>query len=206
MTSIGCEAFWVYRPQTEKLKKLDFLDMRFRIVLYFFLLRFDVLFDSVARQMRAGFCRKEDRKVMEKRMLSVIMVVLFGVLFLTVSILTAADAPKVPEEVKIENQGYTKDKKGHVKFSHNKHVTDYKAVCAECHHEYNDKGENTWKEGAPVKKCVECHDIKAKKGKVMKLQNAYHRNCKNCHKAYVKDHAESKAPYKKCTQCHQKKS
>ena len=39
------------------------------------------------------------------------MAVLFGVLFLTVGILTAADAP---DEVKIENEGYTKDKKGPV--------------------------------------------------------------------------------------------
>ena len=113
------------------------------------------------------------------------MAVLFGVLFLTVGILTAADAP---DEVKIENEGYTKDKKGPVILSHNIHSTDHKVVCTECHHEYNDKGENTWKEGASVKKCIECHDPKAKKGKVMKLQNAYHRNCKNCHKAYIKEH------------------
>ena len=131
------------------------------------------------------------------------MAVLLGVLFVTVGILTAAD---VPEEVVIENEGYAKDKKGPVKLSHNKHVTDYKAVCTECHHEYNDKGENQWKEGKPVKKCSACHDLKEKKGKVMKLQNAFHRNCKDCHKAYLKDHADSKAPYKKCTQCHQKKS
>ena len=140
---------------------------------------------------------------MKKRPLPLVVAVLFGVMFLTVGLLTAAD---VPDEVMIENQGYAKDIKGPVKLSHKKHVEDYKAVCTECHHDYNDKGENMWKEGAPVKKCIECHDPKEKKGKVMKLQNAYHRNCKNCHKAYVKDHSESKAPYRKCNDCHGKKS
>jgi hypothetical protein len=140
---------------------------------------------------------------MKDKHLTLIIAVLAGMLLLTVGALTAAD---VPDDIMIQSEGYTKDKKGPVKLSHKKHVDEYKVVCNECHHEYNEKGENTWKEGLPVKKCSACHDPKEKKGKVMKLQNAYHRNCKNCHKAYIKDHAESKAPYRKCNDCHEKKS
>jgi hypothetical protein len=140
---------------------------------------------------------------MYKRSFTLVIIVLFGVLFLTVGLLIAAD---VPDVIMIDSQGYARDIKGPVKLSHKKHVEEYKAVCTECHHEFNEKGENTWKEGAPVKKCGACHDPKAKQGKVMKLQNAFHRNCKNCHKSYVKDHADSKAPYRKCNDCHEKKS
>ena len=139
---------------------------------------------------------------MKKRLLTLVMVVFTGLLFLTVGALIAAD---VPDEVTIENEGYKKDKKGPVKLSHKKHHEDYKLACTECHHDYND-GKNVWKDSDPVKKCSECHNPLKKEGKVKKLQNAYHRNCKTCHKAYIKENPDSKAPYKKCTKCHQKKS
>ncbi len=139
---------------------------------------------------------------MKKRLLTLVMVVFTGLLFLTVGALTAAD---VPDDVKIENKGYQKDKKGHVKFSHKKHHEEYKAACTDCHHDYKD-GKNVWKDSDKAEKCSKCHNPLKKEGKVKKLQNAYHRNCKNCHKAYIKDHPDSKAPYKKCTKCHEKKS
>ena len=139
---------------------------------------------------------------MNKKLLSLLVVVFAGLLFLGVGVLTAAD---VPDEVNIENQGYKKDKKGPVKLSHKKHSTDYKVACTDCHHDYKD-GKNCWKEGDPVKKCGDCHDPQKKDGKVMKLQNAYHKNCKNCHKALVKEGKSDKAPFKKCNQCHAKKA
>ena len=138
---------------------------------------------------------------MNNRLLTLIMVVFAGMLFLTVGVLTAAD---VPDEVTIENKGYQKDKKGPVKLSHKKHI-DYGVACTDCHHEYKD-GKNVWKEGAPVKKCSECHNPLKKDGKTKKLQNAYHRNCKNCHKEVIAKEPTKKAPFKKCTECHQKKS
>jgi hypothetical protein len=139
---------------------------------------------------------------MNKRLLTLATVIFAGLLFLTVGVLTAAN---VPDEVKIENKGYQKDKKGHVKFSHKKHHDDYKAACTECHHDYKD-GKNVWKDADPVKKCSECHNPLKKDGKIDKLQNAYHKNCKNCHKEIIAKDATKKAPYKKCTECHQKKS
>jgi hypothetical protein len=137
---------------------------------------------------------------MNKRLLTLVTVIFAGLLFLTVGALIAADVPK---DFMIQNEGYKKDKKGPVPFSHKGHSG---VACTECHHEFKEDGKNVWKEGNPVKKCSDCHNLLKKEGKVMKLQNAYHRNCKNCHKAYVKDNPKSEAPYKKCTKCHQKRS
>ena len=135
---------------------------------------------------------------MNKKLLAVLIVLFTGLVFTAVGVLTAAD---VPDEFKIENKGYKKDKKKPVSFHHKKHAEEYKAACTDCHHEY-EGDKNVWKEGQPVKKCSACHDPKKKSGKVMKLQNAYHRNCKDCHKKLNDD---KKAPFKKCTGCHAKK-
>ena len=70
---------------------------------------------------------------MNKKMLSVLVVVLTGLLFLAVGALTAAD---VTDEVCISGKGYKADKKGPVNLTHKKHSTDYKVACADCHHEY----------------------------------------------------------------------
>jgi len=137
---------------------------------------------------------------MNKKFLTLALVALTGLIFLSVGALTAAD---VPDYVLIENQGYKKDKKRPVKLSHKKHTSDYKLACTECHHDY-EKKKNVWKEGDPVKKCAECHNPLKKEKKVMKLQTAYHKSCKTCHKAVNKE--GKKAPFKKCNDCHQKKS
>jgi len=146
---------------------------------------------------------------MKTKYLTLLVVVLTGILFLSVGTLTAAEKQAVPDEVKLKNKGYAKDKKGPVKFTHKKHHADYKIACAECHHVYKD-GKNVWKDGDHVDKCSKCHPIiwekgkKKKKGEAMKLQNAYHRNCKNCHKALLKEDKPT-GPSKKCNQCHAKK-
>ena len=142
------------------------------------------------------------KTLMNKKLMTILVVLLSCLVFVAVGTLTAND---VPDEVTIENDGYKKDKKGPVKLSHATHVSDYGVKCDDCHHVYED-GKNCWKEGDPVQKCGECHDPLKKDGKVKKLQNAYHKNCKNCHKDYVKAHPDSKAPFKKCNDCHEKKS
>ncbi len=145
---------------------------------------------------------------MKKRFIGVLTIILTGLLFLSVGVLTAADKTDSPDEVTIENKGYKADKKGPVKLSHNKHNKEYKVACADCHHEYKD-GKNVWKEGQPVKKCAECHSPlkeEAKKAGVKKLQNSYHKNCKTCHKALVTEKKSENAPFKKCNDCHQKKA
>ncbi|HDZ22968.1 MAG TPA: hypothetical protein ENH70_00335 [Desulfobacteraceae bacterium] len=137
---------------------------------------------------------------MNKKLLTVLLVGLTGLLFLTVGVLVAAD---VPDQITIQNTGYKKDKKGPVHFTHKKHHADYKVACAECHHNY-ENGKNVWKEGDPVKPCKQCHNPLKKQGKVPKLQNAYHKDCKGCHKALAKA-GKKTGPFKKCSQCHQKK-
>ncbi|MCJ7682770.1 MAG: cytochrome c family protein, partial [Desulfobacteraceae bacterium] len=119
--------------------------------------------------------------------------------------LTAAEKQAVPDEITLENKGYTKDKKGPVKLAHKKHNVDFKIACAECHHMYKD-GKNVWKDGDHVDKCSKCHDPKAKneKTKAIKLQNSYHNNCKTCHKTLAAE-GKKTGPFKKCNECHAKK-
>lgn len=137
---------------------------------------------------------------MKKGSYTFFMAVFIGMIFLAVGVLTAVESPV---DVKIENQGYKKDKKGSVHLSHKKHSEEYKIACTECHHDYKD-GKNMWKEGDPVKKCTECHNPEKKEGNVDKLMSAFHKNCKDCHKDVAKQGKE-KAPHKKCNDCHAKK-
>ena len=134
---------------------------------------------------------------MKKGLLTILTLTIIGI-FLSSGILTASD---VAETIVINGENYKKDIKGPVNFNHVKHNKEYNVACIDCHHEYVD-GNNTWKEGAPVKKCMECHDPAKSEGNVKKLMTAYHNNCKNCHKEAAK--AEGKeAPYQKCEGCHQ---
>jgi len=141
---------------------------------------------------------------MKKGLWSLGVVVLVGLIFLCVGVLTAADQPAPPDEIKIENTGYKEDKKGAVVLTHKKHAVDHKVACTECHHEYKD-GKNVWKEGDKVKKCSECHSPLEKQGEVQKLNLAFHKNCKDCHKAIIEKDPSKKAPFKKCNDCHEKK-
>jgi hypothetical protein len=105
-------------------------------------------------------------------------------------------------------------KKGIVTFSHQKHVTDYKIGCGDCHHD--DKGQplTNLKAGDDVKNCFECHnkpgELKGKKAKGLSKAekrayhaNALHENCIDCHKGYNKKNKTKAAPTK-CTACHPK--
>lgn len=141
--------------------------------------------------------------------MTILLVGLTCMFFLAVGVLTAGEKQKVSDEIKLQNKGYAKDKKGAVKLTHKKHNVDFKIACAECHHVY-EGGKNVWKEGDKVEKCSKCHPIiwekgkKKKKGEAMKLQNAYHKNCKTCHKALAKE-GKKTGPFKKCNKCHAKK-
>lgn len=146
---------------------------------------------------------------MNRRFMTVLLVGLTCMFFLAVGVLTAGEKQKVSDEIKLQNKGYAKDKKGAVKLTHKKHNVDFKIACADCHHVY-EGGKNVWKEGDHVDKCSKCHPIiwekgkKKKKGEAMKLQNAYHKNCKTCHKALAKEEKKT-GPFKKCNKCHEKK-
>jgi len=139
---------------------------------------------------------KEAKDHMKKGFLALTLVLFAGLIFLSVGVLTAADAPDM---IKIENK-YKDDKKGPVNLSHKKHCVDYKVACTECHHEYKD-GKNVWNDKMPVKKCIECHDVEKKQGNADKLNLAFHKNCQTCHKELK----GKEAPWKKCADCHTEK-
>ena len=143
---------------------------------------------------------------MNKKVISVLLVMVVSVFLMSMHSLMATDTP---DEVTINNEGYEPDKKGPVTFEHNKHVTEHGIACTECHHEYKD-GKNVWKEGGPVKECIECHNpVKEEGEEVINLKAAFHKNCTGCHKAMAKDGKITKEELKalkKCSSCHQKKS
>lgn len=138
---------------------------------------------------------------MKKRVFNLMLVVLVGVMFGTVGVLTAAECEDAPDEVMIDNKGYASDKKGPVKLTHKKHAEEYGTACTDCHHVFED-GKNVWKEGDPVHKCSECHDYEKSEGGALKLQLAFHKNCKGCHKDAYKA-GKKDAPFRKCNDCHQ---
>ena len=74
---------------------------------------------------------------------------------------------------KIENQGYKKRRKGPVYFTHRKHAYNYKILCWDCHHEYEDS-KNVWSPWNGTPKCVECHDPEESVDNMPNLQKAYH--------------------------------
>lgn len=110
-----------------------------------------------------------------------------------------AEATGIADEIIIENQGYTEDKKKPVKLNHKKHAEEYEIACDSCHHVY-EEGENIWKQGDPVRKCMVCHNPVADQDGAIKLQSAFHKNCRDCHREVTQEGRE--APYKKCTVCH----
>jgi len=138
---------------------------------------------------------------MNKKLLSIFLIVGVAGLFLTVNALSGdATCTEVPDEIVIDNEAYERNIKEPVPLSHKKHSEDYGVACDQCHHAYKD-GKNVWKEGDPVQKCSECHDPAEKKDGAYKLQNAYHNNCRNCHKK-LKQEGKATGPMIKCNDCH----
>ena len=107
------------------------------------------------------------------------------------------------DDFKIDNQDYEKKKKGPVYFTHRKHAYNYKILCWECHHDFDD-GKNIWSPWNEMLNCVDCHDPREKVDNMPNLQKAYHLNCKNCHKTMARDGKQT-GPHKKCAGCHMKK-
>jgi len=135
-------------------------------------------------------------------------------------------AKDVPEVIELNDPAYEKHKKGIVKFTHQKHQTEYakqypefyKKGCGECHHDKDNKPLTELKEGDDVERCIECHKKpserpKGKKAPKLKKKErleyhaeAFHYNCKGCHKKFNKKYKgqKKKAPTT-CKKCHPKK-
>ena len=142
---------------------------------------------------------------MRRRWLTLVLVTLAAPVLLAVGSLTATEEQTMPEEIRINNEGYRHDKKGPVWFTHLVHAEDYGFDCRECHHDYQD-GKNVWEDGDPVEGCVSCHDPRLSDGNMRRLQSAYHGNCRRCHREMAKRGESEDAPYGRCYLCHEKGS
>lgn len=145
------------------------------------------------------------KKMMNKKVLVVLMSLMTLSFFIAMGAVIAKEEQETLDEINIDNTVYKTDRKGPVTFSHGDHADSYDIACTQCHHDYQG-GKNVWEEGKPVKKCMACHSPLKNKGKTKKLSIAYHKNCKGCHKKLAKQEGGTEAPYKKCADCHEKKS
>jgi hypothetical protein len=101
----------------------------------------------------------------------------------------------------LDNEGYKRDRRGPVTFSHKKHALNYRVLCWECHHVYEDE-ENTWAPWQGTRKCRECHDPVKRSVSETRLQRAFHLNCKVCHKELAVREKEA-GSFRECTGCHE---
>ena len=102
----------------------------------------------------------------------------------------------------LDKEDYEKDRKGPVRFEHKMHAREYKILCWECHHEYED-GANIYSPWGTTMKCDDCHDPEEKMDEVVKLQTAFHLLCKTCHEK-SKIYGDEPLAYRKCNRCHEK--
>ncbi|PMP65725.1 MAG: cytochrome C3 subunit A [Thermodesulfobacterium geofontis] len=85
-----------------------------------------------------------------------------------------------------------------VKFSHQKHIEEYKVDCKVCHHKEEDPTKG-------VQKCSTCHGLTGgteKAPNAPKNMLAYHKNCIDCHQKVNAE--QGKAAPTKCNECHKK--
>jgi len=157
---------------------------------------------------------------MIKKNLTILMIIIISLLFITAGIYAKA----APDIINLSEPAYKKHKKGIVKFTHQKHQNEYakeypelyKNNCGECHHDKGGKPLTKLKGGDDVQKCIECHKIPGERPKGKKAPKlnkkerleyhaeAFHYNCKGCHKSFNKQYKPKKAPTT-CSKCHPKK-
>ncbi len=101
------------------------------------------------------------------------------------------------EVMEIQSKALGKHERPVVKFPHLTH--EDLIECSECHHDYDESGENIGGDGG---NCSECHTKKAESNPVP-LIDAFHLQCKGCHANTAK--SEKKKVPQMCGQCHQKK-
>jgi hypothetical protein len=146
--------------------------------------------------------------------LVLITVLMISAIFLSTGLYAGT---KVKNVIPLNNKAYKKHKKAIVQFTHEKHTTDYKISCGECHHDNKGKALKL-KKGDNVQNCIECHKntgklpkkikkLKGKKKKAAKIKEmhkeALHANCIQCHKKFNKKTKSKRAP-KSCKTCHKK--
>ncbi len=127
---------------------------------------------------------------------------LTGMFVLAMTAALVALAADVPETITIKECA---DKKAPVEFPHKAHFEH--AACIDCHHTSEGLTAETVAT-MDVATCGSCHIAPEtaetpKCSETSAKKNPYHIACIDCHKAYVVEHADSKAPTK-CNDCHPK--
>lgn len=123
---------------------------------------------------------------------------------------SADENPSASDVIIIKARLWPEHTKEPVRFTHERHHTEYGIACDQCHHVY-ENGKNVWQEGMEVRKCQACHNEPTIKGETKlptevqkkNLKLAFHNNCRSCHRDVRRDNPDSKAPVI-CSGCHVK--
>jgi len=126
--------------------------------------------------------------------------------FVMISVLTTAAVSLLiaqPEDILIDHgEAYGTKQRPAVAFPHEIHMAG-DLSCTDCHHQYDDKGENVLdeselEEGNPEIRCAHCHTQKTR----INLRQAFHRQCVGCH---TKTHTDGKDTGPRlCGECHRR--
>ena len=101
----------------------------------------------------------------------------------------------------INNEDYSKKRRGPVRFTHKKHARDYQVSCWQCHHVYDEKQQKLIAADGMEAMCADCHELK-KRGNTPGLRKAYHGRCNKCHRKMKK--LKKPSGPSTCGECHKK--
>ncbi len=102
------------------------------------------------------------------------------------------------EFIEIESDEFTEHTRSLVVFPHMIHEDCVE--CMDCHHDYDESGENVGGDGGY---CSDCHEKKGGDNQIP-LMEAFHIQCKQCHAQEVRKKENKNIP-QMCGQCHVKK-
>ena len=103
-------------------------------------------------------------------------------------------------ELYIYSDDFSKHTRPLVIFSHINHGDCDRIDCTECHHDYDESGENIGGNGGF---CLDCHTKNAGDNPIP-LMEAFHTQCKQCHAKEIGKSKNKNIP-QMCGQCHVKK-
>ena len=103
-------------------------------------------------------------------------------------------------ELYIYSDDFSKHTRPLVIFSHINHGDCDRIDCTECHHDYDESGENIGGNGGL---CLDCHTKNAGDNPIP-LMEAFHTQCKQCHAKEIGKSKNKNIP-QMCGQCHVKK-
>jgi hypothetical protein len=120
-----------------------------------------------------------------------------AVLFLAVG-LYADTISMGPDVIQMENKAYETHKRGIVKFTHQKHIEEYRLNCGDCHHDKTGTPLASFKMGANAPSCINCHDVETTHEAHITGNDV---SCGECH---IDKEGKPLANFsiQKCSECH----